>query len=150
MKREKIIEIITGLFVLLWVYAAMSKLLDYPESYQAMQRQPLPVWSKGILAWLIPMIELTFAGLLYYPRTRKTGIQLSTALIGIFTVYVGVALGQALGHIPCSCGGIIRNFSWREHLWFNIAWLLLGIIGISLTAKRHKSKMNQVVKSQLT
>lgn len=130
MKREKIIKVISGLFILLWLYAAVAKLLDYPSSYLSMQRQPLPVWSKEILTWLIPAVELILAGLLYHPRTRKSGMVLSTALMAVFTVYVGAALNHALGHIPCSCGGIISHFSWRQHFWFNIAWLLLAITGM--------------------
>ena len=34
--------------------------------------------------------------------------------------------------IPCSCGGVLEKMSWNEHLIFNIAFVVLGLVAILL------------------
>jgi hypothetical protein len=33
-------------------------------------------------------------------------------------------------NLPCSCGGVIQQLSWKQHIVFNISFIVLGIAGI--------------------
>ncbi|MGB4401179.1 MAG: MauE/DoxX family redox-associated membrane protein [Daejeonella sp.] len=49
---------INFLLILLWTYAAASKLADYETSRGEMLNQALPEWLEENLVWGVPMIEL--------------------------------------------------------------------------------------------
>lgn len=133
--RTITLEIIIGLLVLLWVYAAISKWLEPRFIYQ-LTSSPLIGYTFGhVLYWLLPTGELAIALLLLFKRTRRTGLILSTGLLGLFTAYIIYILAFAPA-IPCSCGGIIAKFSWEQHLLFNGAYFLLNSIGILLQPKK--------------
>nr|WP_143097972.1 MauE/DoxX family redox-associated membrane protein [Chitinophaga sp. CF118] len=71
------------------------------------------------------------AALLIPNKTRKYGLLGSLVLMLVFTVYVAYVLLFTTKR-PCTCGGIIRQLSWPDHLIFNISFLLLAITGIIL------------------
>lgn len=129
MKARKItLEIIAGLLVLLWVYAALSKWLDYYTLVRNLKSIPWFGQYAGFISIAIPLSELIVAGLLLFDKSKKVGFVLSAALLVIFTGYIIYILNFA-ANIPCSCGGVISGMSWTQHLIFNIAYLLLNIIG---------------------
>ncbi len=67
--------------------------------------------------------------------TRKYGLWASFILLMIFTFYIsGMLLSGE--HLPCSCGGIIRELSWRQHLIFNLFFITLSLTGIVLERKQ--------------
>lgn len=35
-----------------------------------------------------------------------------------------------LHNIPCSCGGILESLGWREHLYFNLAFIALAVLAL--------------------
>jgi hypothetical protein len=64
---------------------------------------------------------------------------LSCGLMTLFTIYIAIIL-VVNNHIPCSCGGIIQSMSWKQHLLFNVACIILSVIGIrSSTTKKEIS-----------
>lgn len=132
MKRSLIISIICSLFILLWVYAAGSKLLQYDIFKMQLSRQPLPEWSISILAWTLPAVEILTVTLLCFQRTTRIGLLLSLLLISCFTIYVGLALGNVFGELPCACGGIFQNLGWPGHLAFNLIFTAVAATGYYL------------------
>nr|WP_281682026.1 MauE/DoxX family redox-associated membrane protein [Zunongwangia profunda] len=48
----------------------------------------------------------------------------------VFTIYIWYTLNYS-DYIPCSCGGIISDLNWTEHLIFNLFWIVFAIIAIS-------------------
>jgi len=34
--------------------------------------------------------------------------------------------------LPCHCGGAIENLSWGQHIWFNLAFIAIAIVGLRL------------------
>jgi hypothetical protein len=136
MKTKRIIESITALLICLFIYASISKLLVFDEFKWQLFNQPIPGWSASILVWLLPVSELTVAGLLLNATTRLLGLYGSLLLMIIFTTYVGLVLADSFGRIPCSCGGILKKMGWGTHLIFNIFFVLLSLIGIVLYKKK--------------
>lgn len=126
-------ELIRYLFIVLLLYAAVYKLIEYPKFYESLLNSPVFKMEVIVvfISWFTPILELVTAGLLISKSYRKTGIYIAFTLILLFTIYIaGILLFSQ--EIPCSCGGIINNLTWNEHLIFNIGFVLLGAIGMYL------------------
>ncbi len=54
MKRSAIIEMVSLLFVLLFLYTAISKLLDYSVFTEQMGASPVLEPVSGFIAWALP------------------------------------------------------------------------------------------------
>jgi len=132
MKKETILKFISGSIAALFFYAAFSKLMDYDKSVEEMRNQIFSVTIANILTWLIPTIEATLTFLLLFPNTIKIALWASLFLLSAFTIYIGVVMTGVFGRIPCSCGGILKNMSYDTHLFFNLFFIGISIIGISL------------------
>jgi putative oxidoreductase len=129
--QENIKNICIALLILMWTYASLSKLLNYPESQTAMRNQIFPIWIADLLSFSIPILELTVAALLVFPHLHKMGKWISLTLLSAFTLYIiGIEL-LLFGRIPCSCGGIISGFSWIQHLLFNLTFIMINLYVIS-------------------
>jgi hypothetical protein len=133
-KRETVSEIICALFILLFVYTGISKLLSMEGFVKVLHRSTLVSRFAVLLGWFLPLFELFVAGLLVFPALRKTGLYLSLLLMVLFTAYIGWMLLYETG-LPCSCGGVIEYLSWRQHLIFNTVFIVLAITGIRTIPK---------------
>lgn len=138
-KNKIVIELISFLFILLFVYAAASKALDFPKFKVQLAQSPMLTAFSDWVAWFIPSIEILIAISLTIVKTRILGLYASLALMVMFTAYI-VAILNFSYYIPCSCGGILEDLNWEEHLVFNIFFVLLALIGIVLWNKDAKSE----------
>jgi putative oxidoreductase len=141
MKRENIIEVLAFALFFLFVYASSSKLISFNFFQLDLQRSPALGKYAIPISILIPSFELIVSGLLLFEKTKTYGFIGSVILMTIFTIYVGWVLFFTKER-PCSCGGIIRNLNWQNHMIFNIFFLLLSISGIYLQRKRVKLSMH--------
>ncbi len=139
MKKRFIVDIIAALFIALFVYAAASKLLDYQKFKVQIGKSPLLTAFTGWIPWFIPTIELIIGLFLVIPRFRLTALYASFGLMVMFTAYI-IAILKFSEYIPCSCGGILQNMSWNQHLIFNIGFVLLSIAAIFLEGHDSKNK----------
>jgi len=131
MKRQTFVEIISILFILLFVYAATSKLIDYQKFRVQLGQSPLLTSFAGLVAWIIPSIEILIAIALAIPRYRLVGLYASFSLMTMFTTYVFVITHYS-EYVPCSCGGILQKMNWEQHLIFNIIFTMLALTSILL------------------
>jgi len=138
MKRSEIPDLIGLIFILLFVYASVSKLISFGTFRIEMMRQSVPRWSVDLLVYIIPVAELVIAGLFLFRNFRTAGLVGSFVLLLTFTVYVTLAMFGAFGKVPCSCGGIISKFTWPQHFVFNLIFLSLSIYGIVLDQKERR------------
>ncbi len=129
--RAIIIEVICGLFILLFMYAAVSKLLDVEKFRVQVGQSPLLTRMAGFVAWFIPAMEILISIMLTIGRTRLVGLFASFGLMVMFTAYI-VAITQFSEHVPCSCGGVLQKLGWTEHLVFNIGFVILGALAVIL------------------
>lgn len=130
-KRTTIIETTAVLFIILFLYTAISKLMQYSVFKEQIAISPLLAPVAPIVSALLPWIELAVVILLIVPRWRKKGLYASLALMNAFTAYI-VAILTFSKDIPCSCGGIIDQLSWNQHIVFNSVFILLGLIAVIL------------------
>lgn len=137
MKKALVIEIIASLLIILFVYTALSKLLDYQTFKGQLAKSPYISPFAGLTAWALPAGELLIVGALLLTRTRLIGLYASFALMLLFTIYIYVMLHYS-PYVPCSCGGVLSQLSWEQHLLFNIVFTILALTGIVLTMVRRK------------
>lgn len=126
-----LIEVIRYLFILLFLYAAISKLLDFETFQVQLAQSPLFSAYAGVIAVLVPGIEIVIAILLMLPRFRKLAFYASFTLMVMFTAYIYIILNFS-DFIPCSCGGVLEKMSWTQHLIFNLVFILFAVVGIML------------------
>ena len=134
MKQKVTIEIISFLLILLFVYAAFSKLLEYDSFKIQLVNSPFLKPVSGIIVWLVPAIELIIAVMLTVTYTRKKGLYVSFILLLIFTLYIAGMLLSGI-NLPCSCGGILQQLTWKQHLLFNLFFIILAFVGIVMERK---------------
>jgi hypothetical protein len=137
--RDTLIEIVSCLFIILFIYAGLTKLIDGHKFYDNINNSPIlgGIIIASIASWAIPMAELIAAFLIAWPKTRLKGMYAALGLLAIFTAYItGILFFSP--YIPCSCGGIIALLSWEQHLIFNIGCLIMSIIGIVLLRIKFK------------
>ncbi len=137
MKKNSLLTGICFMLTLLFVYAAFSKLFIYTEFERQLSASPLLKSYAGVLAWLVPAMELLIAGMLIVMATRLSGLYASFLLLLVFTGYIaGMLFFQK--NLPCSCGGAIGALSWKQHLFFNLFFIGLSVAGIVVLKKKKK------------
>ncbi len=135
MKRKIVIEILSSLLILLFVYTSVSKWLDFQTFTGQMNNQPLPNWMTPALVWTLPSVEIIISGLLMFDRTQLIGFRASLVIMLLFTLYTLLVLLKTFGRVPCSCGGVIENLTWNQHLVFNLFFVGVALAGIILKRK---------------
>ncbi len=136
-KRQVILESIAALLILLFLYASLSKFLDFKTFTGEMNNQPLPNSWTPFLVWFIPCTEIAISLALLFEYTRMLGLYASLLLMSLFTVYTITILLHFFSYVPCSCGGIIKRLTWRQHLVFNLFFVALSVLGIILQRRKH-------------
>jgi putative oxidoreductase len=134
MKKQSLPQLICALFILVFIYTGISKLLSMEAFVKVLRQSVLLSRFAVVVGWLLPVSELFVAGLLVFPAMRRIGLWLSLLLMVLFTAYIGWMLLYE-PRLPCSCGGIIKYMSWKQHLVFNTALIALAITGIRTIPK---------------
>jgi uncharacterized membrane protein YphA (DoxX/SURF4 family) len=129
--KKIIVEVVCYLTILLFVYAAVSKLTDLQNFQVQVGQSPMLSAFAGILAICVPIIELIITILIAFPRTRLAGLYAAFCLMVMFSVYIFIILNFG-SHVPCSCGGILEKLGWKEHLAFNLIFVIILVIALIL------------------
>ena len=131
MRKTMLVDIISIFLIILFIYAATSKLLDHQKFRVQLGQSPLLTEFAGVVVWTIPLLEILVAFLLATQRWRIIGLYASFTLMAMFSAYI-VAITRFSEYIPCSCGGILDRLSWNDHLLFNFIFIVLSVAGILL------------------
>src|SRR5882757_4227483 len=107
-RRQVVLESISALLIMLFMYASISKFMDFQRFYGEMNNQPLPNSWTPFLVWTVPSLEIAISLALIFERTRTVGLIASLGLMTLFTIYTGAILLHFFAYVPCSCGGVIR------------------------------------------
>jgi len=86
--------------------------------------------------------------MLAFLRFRLLGLYASFSLMVMFTAYI-IAITKFSDYIPCSCGGVLQNMSWNQHLIFNIGFILLAVAGIIFHSK-YLHEVSTASKNEMT
>lgn len=139
MKSSKLrfAEYTSYIFILLFCYASISKIMDFENFQVQVAQSPLlgayAVWvTYGVL-----IFEFIVCLLLIFERSRFTGLIGAYTLMVLFTIYIFLILNFS-DYVPCSCGGILETMDWNTHLIFNLICVAAGVIAILVNPDRHK------------
>lgn len=123
--RNTVIEIICLLYILLFVYAGLSKLLDYNDFRIQLGQSPILSPFADWVSILVPISEFLISFLLAFKTTRRIALLSGFSLMILFSFYIYIILNYS-AFIPCSCGGILEKMSWSQHLVFNLIFAVLA------------------------
>lgn len=145
MKKDILKEICAALIVILFVYTALSKFLDMNRFISTMSVSPFPFMKffAPFLGWLIPIMETVLAFFMITSKYQRIGFIGSAILLFLFEIYIGSLLASGL-HLPCSCGGVISKLSWKQHLIFNLFFIVISIIPLYFESYKNRRIGNTV------
>jgi hypothetical protein len=132
MTKKIIVEISCSLLIALFLYASVSKWLDFKGFVGDMNNQPFPNFFTPFLVWGIPILEVIIAIALIFEKTRTAGLYASLILMIAFTIYTAMVLMNFFKYVPCSCGGVIKKLTWTQHLFFNLFFVGISLLSIWL------------------
>ncbi len=130
---------VSYLFVLLFLYAAVSKLLDFETFEVQLAQSPLLSAYAGFIAWAVPGLEILIAVLLTLPKYKIPALYAAFTLMVMFTAYIYIILNFS-DFIPCSCGGVLEKLSWTQHLVFNLVFIILAGVAVFLSLQEKPKK----------
>ena len=108
-----LVEIISFLLIILFVYSALSKLLEFQNFQAQLGQSPLLSAYTGFVSYSVLIVELLIAILLAIPKSRYFALLASFGLMLMFTAYIIVILNYS-SFVPCSCGGILEEMGWKD------------------------------------
>lgn len=132
---------IAHLFVALFFYTALAKLLTPEKFFVSLHKSQLVKPFALFLTYAVPIVELLICVLLLIHEkrigakkipTRKIGLIAGGTLMLLFTVYIGLMFLLYGNALPCSCGGVMKELSWTAHIYFNLAFVGLAIWALLL------------------
>lgn len=122
-------KIASTLYIVLFVYASTSKFLEFDQFQIQLGQSPIITRYATQIAWGIPIIELMISSLFLVPKYMLLAFYTSFSLMVLFTTYIILILNFS-DYIPCSCGGVLEELGWTEHIIFNIIFIAMAIITI--------------------
>ncbi len=138
-RYQMVVEVISALLLLLFLYTALSKIMTYNAFVAALKDIPLIGIHASIIAWLIPAAELIIALLLFLPAARLSGLFVSLFSLLLFTGYLLYMIVYA-PTLPCNCGGVINSFTWKQHILFNLIFIAINIVALLSHTKIRSAK----------
>ena len=127
-----IVIAISYITAFLFIYAATSKIIDFENFQVQLGQSPMLSAFAKYISYAVPIFEVGFSLLLINSRSRMIGLICSYVLMIMFTAYIYIILNYS-SFVPCSCGGLLEELSWNQHIIFNLVFVVLTAIGIYLT-----------------
>lgn len=135
--------IVSILFAMLFLYAAVSKLLDYGQFKLQLKQSTILMGYANTLVWIVPLMEIVVAFSLLVERYRRYALYACLGLLTLFSAYIFLMLNFS-ETIPCSCIGVMSALGWTGHLYLNLTLIVLTFVGLFYTIrpKKHLSIEN--------
>jgi len=130
-RKTHYISLVSISLMFLFAYAMVSKAIDLDKFRTQIGQSVLLSNFVGFVIWFVLMSELIVIALLWVKSCRIIGLYLSYFLMILFSAYI-FCVSRFSKDVPCSCGGVLENMSWDNHLIFNLSITLLIVIGIFL------------------
>jgi hypothetical protein len=127
--------------ITLFTYAATDKLLHLRGFMRVLKASPLLNHFVTWLPWLIIAAEYLVVTCLLITPLRLAGLLGAFALMLLFTGYIGYMLATA-SSLPCSCGGILKQLSWKTHFGINLLLTMLAAYALRIQIKNSRPQPN--------
>jgi hypothetical protein len=130
-------ELISGILIVLFAYAAIMKMADMEQFKFSLRHIPLIKPGADMIAWMLPLTELFIVLLLFFERTRVWGLKASLIVLTAFTLFLAYMI-LFVRELPCSCGGLISSMNWQQHVVFNLFFVAINLFGLIKARQRSK------------
>ena len=139
-----IVDISAYLFVLLFLYTAANKIWKFQNFKWVLGTLPVIGNYNAIISYSVPAAEFIASMLLLFTGSRKYGFLSSFLLMLTFSAYLIFMVFYAKD-LPCNCGGVISQLSWKQHIAFNLFFLLLSAIALKfeIDLNKHQQRADQ-------
>lgn len=127
--RENFQIVVSYLYILLFVYAGVIKFLTFDDFQAQLGHSPLISIFATPVSYSVIIAEIGIAVLLSINKYRIVGLYMAFSIMVIFSSYIFIILNYS-PYIPCSCGGILEKMGWKEHLIFNLAFVVAAVIAL--------------------
>lgn len=117
------------LLIFLFTYTGVSKFLDRNSFEAVLLQSPIIRNYALVISYALPVIEILISVLLLLEKYRYRGFILSLMALSIFTSYIGYLI-LFVPNLPCSCGGVLKELSWRNHIIFNLFFIILNLVSL--------------------
>jgi hypothetical protein len=124
--------------------------MDIEQFRVQLGQSPILTAYAKFVSWAVPATEIILAALLIFHQTRLFALYGCFALMTIFTVYI-IVITNFSEFVPCSCGGVLEDLTWNQHLVFNLAFVAMAAAAIFLeSSNRHtiNHSLQQIRKSR--
>lgn len=143
------LQVLTYLFICLWMYVISKKVFLFADFQQAMIDQPFKDSYGLALSYLIPVLQIGTGIFFLFTKTRRYGFWSTIILMLIFSTYIILVLMKTWGYIPCGCT-LEFDLGWKGHLWLNGAIILICIAAMLLEKSIKKSARTVTVSNSDT
>ncbi len=141
--KNSAIEIVYLLYMLLFIYAGVSKLLDYSKFKIQLGQSPILSPFATWISILVPLAEFTIVIFLLLRRTRFWGLLACFQIMSLFSFYIYIILHYS-SFIPCSCGGILEKMTWGQHLVFNLVFVVMAALAFVFLPEFSNKKIGKI------
>ncbi|OOQ60299.1 MauE/DoxX family redox-associated membrane protein [Mucilaginibacter pedocola] len=142
MKKTAIYGTATALLIVLLMYTGVSKLADLSQFQRSIHLQHFPLWLEQVLVFMLPASEVIVSLMMVFERSRYLALWLSLLMLCLFTVYVLAVMLHVLSRTPCPCGGAIATLTWPQHLLFNLLFIGINLVAVSLSGHTGRASLN--------
>lgn len=122
----------------LFLFSAYEKITGYDQFLNGLKRVSFVGQFAELIALAVPIIEILVSILLIIPKMQKIGLYAFAGTMIVFSLYI-LSMLLLQEKLPCHCNLIIEKLSWRQHLWFNLAFIALATIAIKFSKSNYKS-----------
>jgi hypothetical protein len=127
--KESLVIALRFTCMALFLYTAYAKIIDHERFLNGLLRVHIINGFAVYVSYLVPVSEIIIALLILIPQTARLGLY---AFVGLMTIFTGYIVSVLIWEqkLPCHCGGAIEKLSWVQHIWFNLAFILLALIAL--------------------
>lgn len=105
----------------------------YFERFENIVQSLFSGWGAGLIAPVVPLLEVVIVLLLCFATTRRLGFGLAAVALLVFTSVLIYQL--AIGQSSCGCGQLLSWLGSTAHLFANLGLILVAVAGWLWTGK---------------
>lgn len=137
--KDLIVFIICLICIFLFLTSACDKIAEHNKFVRGLSRVAYIGSYAELIGWLVPITEVAVSILLINPKTHKLGLTGFVATMVVFTAYI-LSMILWAEKLPCHCNLIIERLTWGQHIWFNLAFIVIATFALFLKTNISKHK----------
>jgi hypothetical protein len=137
--RDRLVFCICLICISLFLYTAYSQIVDHQRFFKGLSKVAVVGGFALYISWLVPVAEVLISILLIIPITYKWGL---CGFAGLMILFTGYILSMVLWakKLPLHSGGAAEKLSWTQHIWFNLAFIVIAVFALWLSNLKTSSK----------